>query len=366
MTPSNDSKIIDLTIRIGFLAIFIFGTLMLVAPLVGLVSWAVILCVAVFPFHSMLTGWLGGRKKLSATLITLLGLVITIGPVALMTGSILDVGRALTEDLTSGTLRFPPPNEAVMGWPVIGEQVHAFWTKAHSNLASVVAQYGQEILAAMSAVLGKLAGVGLGLLSLALAVIIMGVLLVAGPNMIDGLHKFAERVFSGNGAALINMAGATVRNVSRGVIGVAVIQALLAGIVMGVFGMKTAGLLALVVLILGIIQVGPAIVLIPVIIWAWTAMDTGQALIFTVLMVPVTLMDNVLKPIWMARGLDTPMLVILIGVLGGLMAFGLVGIFVGPVILSVFHKLFTFWLDNDPDNAAAASGEADAPVSPES
>ncbi len=102
------------------------------------------------------------------------------------------------------------------------------------------------------------------------------------------------------------------------------------------------------------------IVLLPVIIWAWTAMSTGQALIFTVLMLPVALLDNVLKPIWMARGLQTPMLVILIGVLGGLMAYGLVGIFIGPVILSVFHQLFTYWIDNDPKDSSEAVADSAA------
>ncbi len=357
MTPTTDSRVIDLTIRIGFLALFIYGSLMLVAPLVGLVLWAVILCVAVYPLHEVLTRWLGGRTKASATVITLLGLALTIGPIALMTGGIIDAIGALRGMLEAGTLHLPAPNEAVLGWPVVGEPIYAAWTNAHTNLQDVITKYGAEILAAGSAILGKVAGLGLGLLVMALSVIIMGVLLVTGPALVQGIRKFAERVFAGSGAALVDMSGATVRNVSRGVIGVAVIQALLAGILMGLFGIAAAGPLALLALILGIVQVGPAIVLIPVMIWAWTAMGTGAAFAFTALMLPIMLMDNVLKPIWMARGLDTPMLVILIGVMGGLMSYGMVGIFVGPVILSVFFKLFITWIDHAPGTPLDAAPE---------
>lgn len=356
MQPTTEGRVIDLTIRIGFLGLFIYGSLTLVAPLVGLVLWALILCVAVFPMHDLLTRWLGGRAKLSATLLTLAGLAITIGPVALMANSVIDFVQFVQNGLSDGSLKLPPPSEGLKEIPAVGEPLFSLWSQAHTNLQSVIAQHSATLLAAGQAIIGKIAGVGLGLLTMALSVIIMGVLLVTGPGLVGGTRKFAERVFEGNGGALVDMAGATVRNVSRGVIGVAAIQALLAGIVMALFGIELAGILSLGVLILGIIQVGPTIILVPVMIWAWTAMGSGQALLFTAIMLPVMLVDNVLKPLWMARGLETPMLVILIGVLGGLMSYGLVGIFVGPVILSVFHKLFTFWIDNDPADRPQQAG----------
>ena len=130
---------------------------------------------------------------------------------------------------------------------------------------------------------------------------------------------------------------------SRGVIGVALLQALLAGIILYVAGVPGAGLIAFGVLLLCIVQIGPAPILLPVLIWLWMSEPPTFALILTLLLVPVALIDNVLKPILMARGLTTPMLVILTGVIGGTLTHGLVGLFLGPVVLSVFYELILAW-----------------------
>ncbi|WP_093157907.1 AI-2E family transporter [Aliiruegeria lutimaris] len=349
MYSSTDAKVIDLTIRIGFLGLFIYGSLMLVAPLVGLMLWAVILTVAIHPLHAVLSRLLGGRQKLSASVLTLIGLAITLGPVALLGMGIMEAGQTINDGIAKGTLHIPPPSDTVIDWPLVGPKLHAAWSSAHSDILEMIGRFEPQLLKAGGLLLGQLAGVGMGLVTLTLAVLIMGVLLIAGPGLVVGARKFANRVFADSGPLLIDMAGATVRNVSRGVIGVAVIQALMGGIVMAAFGIGAAGPLSLVALLLGVIQVGPGPVLLPVIIWAWTAMDSGTALLFTLLMLPVMVIDNLLKPIFMSRGLDTPMLVILIGVLGGLMAYGLIGIFIGPVILSVFYKLFTYWIDQETE-----------------
>ena len=136
-------------------------------------------------------------------------------------------------------------------------------------------------------------------------------------------------------------------------IGISLLQALLAGVGLMLAGGPGAGLIALGVLILGIVQIGPGILLLPVIIWVWTAMDTITALIFTLFMVPVTFMDNFLKPNVMARGLETPMLVIFIGVIGGTLTHGLVGLFLGPIVLAVFYELLVAWVDAGTPDASA-------------
>jgi len=137
--------------------------------------------------------------------------------------------------------------------------------------------------------------------------------------------------------------------VSRGVIGISVLQALLAGIGLMVAGVPQASLIAFAVLILGIIQIGPSIILIPVIIWSWTVMETTSALLFTAYMIPVNLLDNFLRPIIMGRGLKTPMLVILIGVIGGTLAYGITGLFLGPIVLAVIWELLVAWIrESDP------------------
>ena len=148
-----------------------------------------------------------------------------------------------------------------------------------------------------------------------------------------GGRALAERIVAARDAAFVDLPGATIRTVSRGVIGVAAIQALLAGIVLAVAGVPAAGLLAFAILFLCIVQIGPAPVLLPLVIWAWSAMPTGPALVLTLVLVPIMLLDNVLKPILMSRGLATPTLIILIGVIGGTITHGLIGLFLGPVVL---------------------------------
>jgi predicted PurR-regulated permease PerM len=203
-------------------------------------------------------------------------------------------------------------------------------------------------------VLGKMAAIGADVLMFVASVVIAGFLFVPGPRLAAGARHFAGRLIAPRGAHFVNLAGATIRNVSRGVIGVALLQTLLAGIILEVAGVPGAGLIAFVVLILCIVQIGPAPVLLPVIVWAWTAMSSGGALVLTALLVPVMLIDNVLKPILMARGLTTPMLVILTGVIGGTITHGLTGLFLGPIVLAVFYELVVAWVRLEPAEAHAA------------
>ncbi|WP_165354611.1 AI-2E family transporter [Tropicimonas sp. IMCC6043] len=345
MQPIDEGKVIDLTIRIGFLGLFIYGTLMMIAPLFGLMLWAVILAVAIYPLHAAVTRWLGGRRKLSAVLLTLLGIAITLGPVALLGAGIVEAGHGVTTILKAGNLHVPAPPEQIKTWPLIGPQLHLAWSGAHENIAQTLGKFSPQLLKVGEVALERLATVGIGIVTILLSVLISGVLLIAGEDFARGTRRFANRVFADTGAEMVGLASATVRNVSRGVIGVAVIQALLSGIIMAAFGLSMAGPLALIALVLSIIQIGPWPVLLPVIIWAFTSMDPGKAVLLALCLAPVMIVDNILKPIFMSRGLDTPMLVILIGLLGGLMAFGVVGIFVGPVILSVFYALFIRWIE---------------------
>lgn len=362
MQENLDSRVIDLAIRMGFVALFIWAALSMIAPLAGLMVWAIILTVAVYPMYATLTRWLGGREILAATIVTLIGLAITLGPVAILVSNLIEGATALTEFLASGDAQLPPPPDKLLTWPVIGPPLHAAWAQATMNLGAVISAHGPPLLSAGSVVLGKIAGLGLSLLMMAVSVLIMGLLFRPGPALAVEIRRFANRVFAPRGAGLIDLAGATVRNVSRGIVGVAIIQALLAGIIMVAFGIKAAGLLALISLFLSIIQIGPGLVLTPTIIWAWTAMEPGTALLFTVLMVPVMIIDNILKPIFMAHGLDTPMLVILVGVLGGMVAYGLIGLFIGPVVLAVFYELFMGWVNAvDHEDGAATPVPATTP-----
>jgi predicted PurR-regulated permease PerM len=169
--------------------------------------------------------------------------------------------------------------------------------------------------------------------------------------MVDALSSILNRALNLRGKDLVELVGATVHNVSRGVVGIALLQAFLAGAGFVIAGVPGASVLAFVALLLGVLQIGPAILFIPIIVWSWMTMETKGALMFTAYMVPVGLIDNVLRPFLMARGLMTPMPVIMVGVLGGMIAYGIVGLFFGPVILSVAWAVLAAWMERSSSQA---------------
>jgi predicted PurR-regulated permease PerM len=189
--------------------------------------------------------------------------------------------------------------------------------------------------------------VGINLLKFIIALGISGFLLVPGSSLIHSIKNIVGRVAAGRGEEFVDLAGATIRNISRGIIGIAILQALLAGIGLLFAGVPAAGLFSFLVLLLGIIQIGPSVILVPLIKWSWFAMETTTTILFTLYMVPVNLLDNILRPL-VAKGLRTPMPVILIGVLGGTLAHGLIGLFVGPIVLSIAWQLLVVWRNDAP------------------
>ena len=344
---SFDAKFTDLIIRLTVVGLFTYFSLTLLAPFGIMVIWAVILAVALYPAFAALRKLLRGRGGLAATLITLLGLVIIVAPLGAVTVNFAETTLDLLAEFGDGTVIVPRPPEAVRDWPVIGERVHAAWSLASNNLEAAVKRFGPPLLHAAGAIVGKIAGLGFGMLGFAVSVLIAGFLFVPGPRLADVVKIFARRIAADRGAHFVDLAGATIRNISRGVIGVALLQALLVGLILTLFDVPVAGVVAFVVLIFCIVQVGPVPVLLPVIIWAWATKDTGPALILTLLLVPIAVIDNVLKPILMARGLSTPMLVILLGVIGGTVTYGLIGLFLGPILLGIFYELLMAWVKNE-------------------
>lgn len=339
-----DAKVIDIAIRLGVLGLFAYFSLQLIAPFFLFLLWAVVLTVALYPAYGWLAKKLGGRNVLSAILITLVCLAIVIGPVAVLVISLVETLQGWFHGMTGEGLKLPPLPDRLAGLPVIGDRIAELWNLASRSLELFFEKVGPMVVPAGGRILSMLASLSGSVLFFIVSIILAGCLFVPGPKLAHGAKRFADRIIAPRGAEFVDLAGATIRNVSRGVIGVAVIQGLLTGVLLIVFAVPLAGLLTFVALFLCIIQIGPALVIVPTIIWAWSSWDLVPALLFTVLMVPVMLVDNVLRPILMSRGLDVPMLVILIGVLGGTLAYGLLGLFLGPVILAVFYELVIAWV----------------------
>ena len=333
----------DLAIRLGLLGLVGYWSFKVTAPFLTIVLWSAILTVALYPLFDWLAGRLR-RRRLAAVLVTLLSLMIVIGPVTWLALGLIGGVGSLARELDTGMLSVPLPADTVKDWPLVGEQVYRLWSRAATNMKAVLVEVAPHLRPIGVRLLGIVESVGLGLLEFMASIVVAGFLFSPAPRLLDTLRALLHRVLSHRGEEMVQLVGATIRNVSRGVIGIALLQSILAGAGFLAAGIPAAGVLAFLVLLLSIMQIGPGILLVPIVIWTWTAMETTSALIFTVYMVAVGFMDNILRPILVARGLTTPMPVIMLGVIGGTLAYGIVGLFFGPIVLSVAWALMAAWV----------------------
>ena len=338
---------IDLAIRLGFIVLLGYWSFRVIAPFLTIGLWSAILTVALYPLFDWLAGRLSPRA--AAALVTVLSLMVVVGPMTWLGLGMIAGVSSLVTGFDTGQLLPPLPSEFVKGWPIIGERLHQLWSLAATNMKVALAEVAPMLKPVGAKLLYIAQGALFGLFELVVSIVVAGFLFTRGPQLVDALSSFLGRVLSYRGKELVQLAGATIRNVSRGVVGIALLQAFLAGAGFLAAGIPAAGVLAFVALLLGIVQIGPAILFIPIVVWSWTAMETTHALIFTAYMIPVGLVDNVLKPLLMARGLTTPMPVIMVGVIGGTMAYGIVGLFFGPIVLSVAWAVMVAWVQGrDP------------------
>ena len=335
---------VELAIRLGVLALLLALSVFLIRPFITIGIWSIVLTVALYPVYDWMSGRLGGRRRLAAFLLTIVNLLIVIGPATWLTLGLIDSLRELSEHLDLSALALPPPPHAVKSWPIIGESIYQFWDLASTNFEAAFAKIAPQLKPFGSILLRIAEGAGIGAVKFFIAIIVAGFLFSPAPSLVHVVTLFSRRLASGRGEQFVRLAAATIRAVSRGVVGVSALQALLAGVGLVAAGIPGASLITSAVLILGIIQIGPSVVLIPVIIWSWIAMETTTALLFSVYMIPVSLLDNVLRPIVMARGLDTPTLIIVFGVVGGTISYGITGLFLGPIVLAVIWELLTVWI----------------------
>ena len=335
---------IETAIRLGALALLLYWTLILVRPFISIVIWSVVLSVALYPVFVWMSHFLGGRRRLAAFLVTVLTLLVVIGPATWLALGLIDSLRVISERLDFSSLAIPAPSQSVKEWPLIGDPIYQFWDLASTNFKAALAKILPQLKPLGGSLLRIGADTGIGMIKFLASIVVAGFLFSPAPALADAVKSFSRKLNPERGEEFAVQAAATIRAVSRGVIGISVLQALLAGLGLMAAGVPQASLIAFAVLILGIIQIGPTIVIVPVIIWSWTVMETGSALLFTAYMIPVNLIDNILRPIVMGRGLKTPMLVILIGVIGGTLAYGITGLFLGPIVLAVIWELLAAWI----------------------
>jgi len=354
----SGDEVIQIAIRLGLLAFLIYWSYILLRPFVPILVWASVLAVALYPAYDWLSVHLGHRPRIAAVTITVVMLAVFLGPAAWLGIGLVEGLRSMSDYLSSGEVRIPAPPVRVENWPFIGQPLYEFWTQASLNLEAAFRQIAPYLKPLTGVILAFAGSAGTGTLKFLVSVAIAGFLLPSGPRIVAAIRKMLVRIVPDGKTDFLALAVATIRTVTQGVIGVAVVQSLLAGAGMKMVGVPHAGVLAFAVLVLGIVQVGSAPILLPVIIWVWMVKEAGTAVLITIFLILVGLSDNVLKPLLMGRGLSTPVIVIFVGVLGGTLAHGIVGLFVGPIILAVAWELLMAWSRNEPDSGGGA-GELD-------
>ena len=353
----SGDEIIQLAVRLGLLAFLVYWSFVLVRPFIPILVWSMVLTVALYPPYDWLSVHLGDRPKLAAATITAINLAIIIGPVTWLGFGLIDGLQDLAGQLGAGTLAIPSPPEGVKDWPIVGAQIYALWDHASTNLRAALRELAPHLKPLAGPVLAFAGSAGFGTLKFVAVGRDFRFPVPLRPAARCGNKRIQARLVTQRSQDFVALAGLTIRTVAQGVIGVAILQSLLAGIGLKLAGVPHAGVLAFAVLILAILQIGSAIVLFPVIIWIWATKDFAVALPLTIYLLIVGLADNILKPMLMGRGLNTPMLVIFIGVLGGMLAHGIVGLFVGPIILAVTWELIMAWIREERAEAASPDVE---------
>ena len=353
MTKEQEQKIftnrvIDVAIRLTLTFLIVVLCYEIIKPFIIIVVWGIIIAVAIFPLYHKLSLALGGRDKLAATLYTLFALSLLIGPSILITSSLVETSTHLAKELHEGTLVIPPPAQSVSEWPLIGDKVYSFWNQASTNLEATLKQNTAQIKKLGEAFVSAIAGVSGSILQFILSIIISGIFLVNTKSAYDVTVKIASRLTDKEqGLQSTNLATATIRSVAQGVLGVAVIQAILGGTGMYFMDVPGWGLWTVFILILAVAQLPPLLVLLPAIFYVFSVADTTPAIIFAIWSLIVSMSDGLLKPLLLGRGMDTPTLVILLGAIGGMMWFGILGLFVGAIVLALGYEHFMAWLDKD-------------------
>lgn len=328
------------------------------APFAALMAWALILAITLYPLHLRLRDALAWSDARTATVISGSGLLLLGVPTVLLGMSLVDHIASIITQWQQGSLDIVPPDESVKDWPLVGERVYAIWLEASDNLAELLADHGEEVRSLLKRFVGgttsMLTTVGLFLG----AIVVAGIMMAYGRAGSSAMGRIAVTlVGNARGEELQVLSVATTRSVATGVIGVAVIQSLLLGIGFLWAEVPAAGVLAVLALITGIIQLPALLITLPVLIWLWTSGGAGEAsavmdVVITIYLIIAGLADNVLKPILLGRGVDVPMPVVLIGALGGMVGMGLIGLFIGSVVLAIGYQLLWAWVDREARQAA--------------
>ena len=339
--------IITAAVRIGLLFFLLWICYLIVRPFLVLIVWGAIIATALHPLHQILTARWNGAHKRSAVVITLIALAVVIVPSYLLGGSLIDTAHTIGTELEDGSFKIPPPSDSVAEWPLIGEKLHSQWSSASNNIENFTRRHEETIKDISGHMFKAAASAFTATLGFIFSIIIAGVLLNFAEGCRDSLLRLFGKITPANAESLVRNSAATVQSVAKGILGTAFIQSTLCTLGMIVVGVPGVGLWAILCLLLAIAQLPPILVLFPIALYVFKVEPAWIAWIFLIYSILASGSDTVLKPMLLGRGVELPMLVILIGALGGMILAGIVGLFTGAVFLAVLYQLYMRWIDDD-------------------
>lgn len=349
--PLSLSKVIEIIIPLVLILLLMIWCFNIVAPFITPIVWGIVIAIGCYPIFLWLIKKTNLGNGLGATLFTLLMLVSLITPTVILTGVMFEDAQMLTKNLQNESFSIPAPPDAVGDLPLIGEKLEAFWTRASEDPASTLGQLEPQLKALGKWMLHTATGAGLTVLMFVFSIIIAGVFIAKADDCNRAALVIFNRIAGERGDTMTDLSHKIVQSVIRGILGIAIVQSLLAGLGFIAMGIPGAGFLTIICLVAAIVQVPLLLVLLPIAIYGFSILGTGTAVAFLIWNLAVALLDNVLKPILLGRGVDAPMLVIFIGAIGGMLLSGILGLFIGPVILVLGYTLFLEWLEYETESA---------------
>lgn len=346
-TSYNFEKIVDTLIRIGVLSFLLMWCLDILRPFILILIWAIVIAIAIYPIHVFLVKVFRGRKILAGIVLTSFLLSLILIPSGLIMYSLYEGINHFRELFNTGKPLIPPPAGSTTNWPTIAQPIIDIWQLASENLQEAILKYSKQIKEYGGLLLLALAGVGKGVLTFVVSIIIAGVLLIYADSSAEVTHKIFKKLVGKNADNFAEISVLTIRNVVKGILGVAFIQSTMVGLGFFIAGVPFAGLWTILCLILAIIQVGIGPIAIPVAIYMFSVSDPTTAIILAIWLGITLTIDNVLKPILLGRNAPAPMLVIFLGAIGGFIFNGFLGLFLGAIILTIGYKLFMMWLETE-------------------
>jgi predicted PurR-regulated permease PerM len=342
---NNDTSITQV-LRISILLLLLAWCFLIIKPFLIIVIWAIILAVALFPLYGKWLQKIGGSKKFATVLFTFLVALLLLIPTYFVLSSVFESTSLTVDQIKNNELQIPLPDEKVKSWPLVGEKIYTEWhdlsedfkkyAKIHKE---VLLDFGVDFVSGVTGFLGTIVAF---FISFLIAVVFM---YNADAGYRAALGLFQKLVGNDN-EEIVHMSRDTIRSVVKGILLVALIQAGLAFIGFKAIGLPAAGIFTLLVLVTAIIQIPAILTMIPAILLAFSIAEPTYAIIFSIYCVLVGISDNFLKPMLLGKGLKTPMIVILIGTIGGMLLHGIIGLFVGAVVLAVMYRMYEYWVNS--------------------